>query len=177
MTSLQFTKKIKLDSKKQMQQLIHIWYLNCFLNQKWTCFIVCESCVFLCLVLEVTQGSDETTSFYETYLQECRSCLDHFRMKYRNPLECYCTLLKPWLKWQKFRRMDCHVHSRLSGVPLDTLGREDWGNTQLGDILDSTGSALLLMSRVGALVNLAPLNYVKLFFPYLVEIFQRKRFF
>ena len=94
MTSLQFTKKIKLDSKKQMQQLIHIWYLNCFLNQKWTCFIVCESCVFLCLVLEVTQGSDETTSFYETYLQECRSCLDHFRMKYRNPLECYCTLLK-----------------------------------------------------------------------------------
>ena len=53
MTSLQFTKKIKLDSKKQMQQLIHIWYLNCFLNQKWTCFIVCESCVFLCLVLEV----------------------------------------------------------------------------------------------------------------------------
>ena len=38
--------------------------------------------------------------------------------------------------------MDCHVHSRLSGVPLDTLGREDWGNTQLGDILDSTGSGL-----------------------------------
>ena len=33
-------------------------------------------------------------------------------------------------------------HSKLSGVPLDTLGREDWGNTQLGDILDSTGSGL-----------------------------------
>ena len=49
MTSLQFTKKIKLNSKKQMQQLIHIWYLNCFLNQKWTCFIVCESCVFFVL--------------------------------------------------------------------------------------------------------------------------------
>ena len=177
MTSLQFTKKIKLDSKKQMQQLIHIWYLNCFLNQKWTCFIVCESCVFFSLVLEVTQGSDETTSFYETYLQECRSCLDHFRMKYRNPLECYCTSLKSWLKWQKFRRMDCHAHSRLSGVPLDTLGREDWGNTQLGDILDSTGRPCCSCRGIGALVNLAPLYYVKLFFPYLVEIFQRKRFF
>ena len=47
--SLQFTRKIKRDSKKEMQQFIHVWYLNCFLNRKWTCFIVCESCVFFVL--------------------------------------------------------------------------------------------------------------------------------
>ena len=96
---------------KEMQQFIHVWYLNCFLNRKWTCFIVCESYVFCVL----SSGS-----------------YSGIRWGYRNLQEC-CTLLKSWLKWQKLGRMDCHAHSKLSGVSLDTLGREDWGNALLGD--------------------------------------------